>query len=1434
MLLETFQLLLDSSPQGIRDDVNNFYNDSMTDGSYKVHLDDRQGFLCYKLHRQLQKEVQQHRMLLESCHGNRVDLEGSHNFDHNKIEVHNGMESTKSSVRMLFPDMRVADLLPRVITPLLNARVETQQLLPATQDLDANEEVLDNKAALSLTVPAMTAGRLYAHLLSRPGALGSGLVDLEPLTALVALIRRWNLECCGRERDALPVVDDFQPQEQNVQACSDGGSPSKSPPKKRSRRNTVDSEDDFSDNDGEQDDSFNVMGKNVLGWGGLVAFEVAKIAQQPEFASWSFESREILLEGVVAIMGTAAALIAGKGDNINGITTAQSIIEEGKKALVQCLAGETKIGKKDQFQQHRHESVIVILRCLLHLLQQKVVLPNGERGLQNAHIMAGQIVTVLMLKLHENANSESAIMKGTMTPKRRLRQRPSLGSLVNTPQSMHTKRRLSIDGITPMTSPALKKKRAPLYVGVSQVADRNPLGVPALFVGLLQKLATGRTGLEKAALRKSTVKIISSCLDLMAHVERAHFLRYVLKIGHSKVSVHRLVACELLGKVLSQSWLAQHKCDFTIRSTDDDYERNDASHSSPDEGTNLLTLPQALRKCLQGRLVDRISSVRAAAAALIECVVSSALERQNTNETFLRDEDVEPLLLALGRRASKDNSATVRKTSILALAKLLTLHKDNLSNGHLAVICDLCQDSSLLTRRAAAESLTMMLQVFTDCSNDPRSVGLIEDAWSSCVLPMVLDEETSTKAVNAFRQIVVVPISDYSESLISREGTAWRILSRIGNLNRKQGTSKSASLALEKALNQLGKEQPNLINGKLSTEAVRIAKATLYDADLSEDKVVGAWCLVEALLSIDSVKPRSRSKKFEFCARGWENILRRHMCTPQVGWLKSTLKSSLSALIKSSSTLEIGEAEKCQTNLLQNVLNFALPPDVLGAAIAALWELTSSIDLDRTDNNNKTWVRTVFARCEDEMLKFLHLPGGDSERAVSGFIASHEQTLVRALFTAGEVSVVDFNPEDEEKNGSSLHVSPSKRLKELIQIFVSDSLPGDVETQMPPSIRAHAFTVLGKFCLRDEILARRSLTILARELHPSITNINHSVQSNALLVLGDLCVRYTNMADRYLPVMASCLQNGSGNGGPLLVDRSAVVRKHAVLLLSNLLLLEFIKWRGLLFHRFLVACSDHDEEVAVLAETVLAGPLWVRNPKLFFNHFVESIFVLNRCAAHPIYISAASHGDGGSGIAVGFEGINLEGAGGECRRRQMYDFLLSKLSDEEKIGVTARLVKEVLGGAIEMTGDLSKACQGPPNSHGSNSPRLQSAWNVLTDTFYVLTSKAIKVRKAQDDADSSFLEDPNLPNPNRQVVVAKSRLLSKISLKHMMEIVMPILCNLKVKLQASNSPLLKELMIYLLEIFKSYRGEVKEFLADDPVLLQEIEFDARQQQAGKV
>ena len=180
--------------------------------------------------------------------------------------------------------------------------------------------------------------------------------------------------------------------------------------------------------------------------------------------------------------------------------------------------------------------------------------------------------------------------------------------------------------------------------------------------------------------------------------------------------------------------------------------------------------------------------------------------------------------------------------------------------------------------------------------------------------------------------------------------------------------------------------------------------------------------------------------------------------------------------------------------------------------------------------------------------------------------------------------------------------------------------------------------------------------------------------------------------------------------------------------------------------------------------------------------------------------------------------------------------MLSKLSPEEKIGCTARLTKEVLGSALNES-DLHRVCTNPIRNSDSNKVAdkdYESAFNVLSDAFAILCSPNLRVDKSnQANNDDDATDDPNLPsNTNKRVVAARGKLLSKISRTHLIEIVLPILCNLKMVLQKSCSPLLKDLMTYMVHIYRAYKEEVKDFLSNDPSLLQEIEYDAKQLKKG--
>ena len=61
---------------------------------------------------------------------------------------------------------------------------------------------------------------------------------------------------------------------------------------------------------------------------------------------------------------------------------------------------------------------------------------------------------------------------------------------------------------------------------------------------------------------------------------------------------------------------------------------------------------------------------------------------------------------------------------------------------------------------------------------------------------------------------------------------------------------------------------------------------------------------------------------------------------------------------------------------------------------------------------------------------------------------------------------------------------------------------------------------------------------------------------------------YTSLVDRYVPLLSLSLR-----------DSNPIVRKHTLTLLTKLLCEDYIKWKGLLFHRFVVAVVDECEEV---------------------------------------------------------------------------------------------------------------------------------------------------------------------------------------------------------------------------------------------------------------
>ena len=97
--------------------------------------------------------------------------------------------ATSSSVRNVLSPLGVNgdrgwQQLTHRLTVGMERRVDTNSLLPLTQDLDANNEAMKENSARTLTHTSLTAATVYAQLLAKHGALAVGLVEMNAVSAL--------------------------------------------------------------------------------------------------------------------------------------------------------------------------------------------------------------------------------------------------------------------------------------------------------------------------------------------------------------------------------------------------------------------------------------------------------------------------------------------------------------------------------------------------------------------------------------------------------------------------------------------------------------------------------------------------------------------------------------------------------------------------------------------------------------------------------------------------------------------------------------------------------------------------------------------------------------------------------------------------------------------------------------------------------------------------------------------------------------------------------------------------------------------------------------------------------------------------------------------------------------------------------------------------
>ncbi|PKU35968.1 hypothetical protein llap_13726 [Limosa lapponica baueri] len=410
-----------------------------------------------------------------------------------------------------------------------------------------------------------------------------------------------------------------------------------------------------------------------------------------------------------------------------------------------------------------------------------------------------------------------------------------------------------------------------------------------------------------------------------------------------------------------------------------------------------------------------------------------------------------------------------------------------------------------------------------------------------------------------------------------------------------------------------------------------------------------------------------------------------------------------------------------------------------------------------------------------------------------------EDLLVRHLFILGEAA--QQCPAKVEKRIFLLIqsiVASSANEDQLSSSLDGEEIPASQplsqfrRSAMPPVVRAHAFITLGKLCLQHEDLAKKCIAALARELE-----VSHdvAVRNNVVIVMCDLCIRYTSMVDRYVPNISLCLK-----------DPDPFIRKQTLILLTNLLQEEFVKWKDCLFFRFVSVLVDPNPDIARFAEFCLVHLLLKRNPGMFSQHFIECIFHFNSYEKHEKYNRFPQ--------SVRAKNLfSLKGKDNKEKRMRIYRFLLDHFTDEQRFSITTKISHSILGKACFVDNVL---------------PLDLEASELLSDTFAVLSCKEIKLSTMRSKPEEDMQPDEDeMAMANAVMQVAQKKLISQVQKKNFIENIIPIITSLKSLMEQKRIPALRDLMNYLREMMQDYRNEIKDFFAVDKQLAAELEYDMK-------
>ncbi|XP_059685586.1 condensin-2 complex subunit D3 [Gavia stellata] len=716
-------------------------------------------------------------------------------------------------------------------------------------------------------------------------------------------------------------------------------------------------------------------------------------------------------------------------------------------------------------------------------------------------------------------------------------------------------------------------------------------------------------------------------------------------------------------------------------------------------------------------------------------------------------------VMAMLRLRAGDEKPNVRKSALQVFMNILKHKVIPCTAEDLSTLQDRCRDPAVSVRKQALQSITELL------ASQHNNV-LVQKAWLNGVVPVVMDTESSVqeKALDCLDQLLLQHIKHYNKcrSEDGKQALAWDLLTLL--------TSESQELNryLNKAFHMWSRQNKftsTFINNVMS--------------HVETEHAVAAWMLL--------AKVAGSSPKLDYSKiiESWDNISRQqNVSTDTTGHILCVIGHVAKHLPKST-------CERLIDNIKCWLRESQCPLEVISPAVETLQKLCHA-----------------YADVLEEAQELLNQVCGDLVSTCESYISNivlkedgaeqlQEDLLVRHLFILGEAA--QLCPAKVEKRvflliqsilASSVSEDQLSSSVDGEEIPASQSLSQFRGSAMPPVVRAHAFITLGKLCLQHEDLAKKCIAALARELE-----VSHdvAVRNNVVIVMCDLCIRYTSMVDRYIPNISLCLK-----------DPNPFIRKQTLILLTNLLQEEFVKWKDCLFFRFVSVLVDPNPDIARFGEFCLVHLLLKRNPVMFSQHFIECIFHFNSYEKHEKY-NRFSQGVRAKNL------FSLKGKDNKEKRMRIYKFLLDHFTDEQRFSITTKISHSILACFVDKVLPLDL-----------------EASELLSDTFAVLSCKEIKLSTMRSKPDEDIQPDEDeMAMANAVMQAAQKKLISQVQKKNFIENIIPIITSLKSLMEQKRIPALRDLMNYLREMMQDYRNEIKDFFAVDKQLAAELEYDMK-------